>query len=61
MPKFVHEWENDGVVITFSWLGDVDVKPDRVYAFAFTSDREMLLVTDPEWRPAGWLPGGGIE
>ena len=61
MSIFVHEWEHDGVVITFSWLGDVDVKPDRVYAFAFTSDREMLLVTNPEWRPAGWLPGGGIE
>lgn len=35
--------------------------PDRVYAFAFTTDGEMPLVTDPKWAPAGWLPGGGIR
>jgi ADP-ribose pyrophosphatase YjhB (NUDIX family) len=61
MSNFVHEWEHDGAIITFSWLGDVDVRADRVYAFAFTSDRKMLLVTDPKWNPACWLPGGGIE
>jgi ADP-ribose pyrophosphatase YjhB (NUDIX family) len=61
MSIFVHEWEYEGEIITFSWLGDADVKPDRVYAFAFTSERKMLLVTDPKWAPACWLPGGGIE
>jgi ADP-ribose pyrophosphatase YjhB (NUDIX family) len=61
MPAFTHKWEHNGVVVTFSWLGDAQVKPDRAYAFAFTSDGKMLLVTDPQWAPAGWLPGGGIE
>ena len=61
MPDFVHKWEYEGEVITFTWLGDADVEPDRVYAFAFTQNGRMLLVTDPNWRPACWLPGGGIE
>jgi 8-oxo-dGTP pyrophosphatase MutT (NUDIX family) len=61
MSNFVHEWEHNGEIITFSWLGDSDVRPDRVYAIAFTPDRKILLVTDPNWAPACWLPGGGIE
>jgi 8-oxo-dGTP pyrophosphatase MutT (NUDIX family) len=61
LPEFVHTWEHKGTAVTFSWLGDIDVTPDRVYAIAFTPERKILLVTDPEWRPQGWLPGGGIE
>lgn len=61
MSNYVHKWEHNGAVITFSWLGDADIRPDRAYAFAFTSDHKMLLVTDPHWSPACWLPGGGIE
>ena len=61
MEELVHTWEHEGQVITFSWIGDADVVPDRVYAFAFTPRRQMLLVTDPAWAPACWLPGGGVE
>jgi len=61
LSEFVHEWKHNGVVTTFSWLGDVDVTPDRVYAVAFTPEYKVLLVTDSEWDPACWLPGGGIE
>ena len=61
MSEFVHKWKYDDGIITFSWLDNVNVKPNRVYAFAFTSERMMLLVTDPKWDPACWLPGGGIE
>lgn len=61
MNDRTHTWAHDGEVVTFSWLGDADVVPDRVYAFAFDEDGKMLLVTDPTWTPKGWLPGGGIE
>ena len=61
MQAFNHEWEHEGEIIAFSWLGNVDVRPDRVYALAFTPEGDMLLVTDEKWFPAGWLPGGGIE
>lgn len=61
MADLVHRWERDGESVTFQWLGQVDVSPDRVYAFAFTPDRKMLLVTDAKWAPAGWLPGGGVH
>jgi ADP-ribose pyrophosphatase YjhB (NUDIX family) len=61
LSKFVHKWEYNGAVVTFSWVGDVDVQPDRVYAIAFTPERKILLVTDPEYSPQCWLPGGGIE
>lgn len=61
MSEFVYVWEQDGSPIKFSWLGSIDVKPDRVYAIAFTPDSKILLVTDTKWRPACWLPGGGLE
>jgi ADP-ribose pyrophosphatase YjhB (NUDIX family) len=61
LPEFVHEWEHEGRTFVFSWLGDVDVRPDRVYALAFTPDNQMLLVSNSDWEPLGWLPGGGIE
>lgn len=59
--ELIHEWEHEGEVIKFSWLGDVDVEPDRAYAFAFTPEGEMLLVTDQRTAPGCWLPGGGVE
>lgn len=61
MTELEHTWEQDGESVTFHWLGEVDVPADRVYAFAFTSGGKMLLVTDPKWAPAGWLPGGGVH
>lgn len=61
MEELVHTWEHEGRVITFSWVGDADVVPNRVYAFAFTPKGQVLLVTDPAWSPMCWLPGGGIE
>lgn len=57
----VHTWTHEGETITFAWLGEVSVTPDRVYAFAFTRSGDGLLVTDRKWAPKGWLPGGGIE
>jgi len=57
----VHEWRRDDGVTVFTWLGDADVAPDRVYAFAFTAGGDLVLVSDAAWRPAGWLPGGGVE
>lgn len=61
MVEFVHEWVHEGGVITFTWLEDVDMEPDRVYALAFTPDQKMLMVTDAKWDPACWVPGGGVE
>jgi 8-oxo-dGTP pyrophosphatase MutT (NUDIX family) len=57
----VHEWRRDDRAITFSWIGEEDVKSSRVYAFAFSGDGKMLLVTDSSHAPKYWLPGGGIE
>ena len=59
--KYHHEWRHNGVVYTFSWLGNVEQPPHRVYALAFTAEGQMLLVTDENWSPACWLPGGGVE
>jgi ADP-ribose pyrophosphatase YjhB (NUDIX family) len=61
VPEFVHEWVEDGKTVTFSWLGDVDVAPDRVYALAFTPEGKMLMVTDARTDPGCWVPGGGVE
>jgi len=59
--RLVHEWRRDDGVTVFTWLGQVDVAPDRVYAFAFAEDGRMVLVCDERSKPAGWLPGGGVE
>lgn len=59
--ELTHTWTHEGEVITFTWLGDADVDPDRVYGLAFAEDERMLLVTNPAWAPKGWLPGGGVE
>lgn len=61
MTEYIHDWEHEGVIVTFTWLGDVEVHPDRVYAIAFTPEGKMLLVTDDKWKPKAWLPGGGVE
>jgi 8-oxo-dGTP pyrophosphatase MutT (NUDIX family) len=61
MVEPVHLWEQGGRTLKFTWLGDADVPPSRVYALAFTPERRMLLVTDASWEPSGWLPGGGVE
>ncbi len=59
--KYVHTWKHDDETVTFTWLGESDDVPNRVYAFAFTPDHELLLVTNEDWAPKCWLPGGGIE
>ncbi|MEZ4594427.1 MAG: NUDIX hydrolase [Chloroflexota bacterium] len=59
--KYINQWQHKGIVYRFSWLGNVPQPPDRVYALAFTAEGQMLLVTDENWTPACWLPGGGIE
>lgn len=60
MTNLVYEWEQDGLKITFRWLGDVDVHVEGVYALPFTSDGRILLVTNDDWKPKCWLPGGGV-
>lgn len=57
----VHTWHQDGRTITFSWLGYEEVVADRVYAFAFTRDGQILLVSDGVDGAQYWLPGGGVE
>lgn len=47
--------------VTFTWLGQVAVQPARVYALAFASGQEVLLVSGGPEDPYRWLPGGGIE
>ena len=59
--RLVHEWRRDDGVTVFTWLGEVEVAPDRVYAFALAEDGRMVLVSDEKSKPAGWLPGGGVE
>ncbi|MCI0399601.1 MAG: NUDIX hydrolase [Chloroflexi bacterium] len=61
LDEFVHRWNYQGRVIIFSWVGKVDVVPARVYALAFVSDSQMLLVSGGPDDPGRWLPGGGIE
>jgi len=56
-----HQWRNQGRTITFSWVGDSDVAPSRVYALAFTENGDMLLVGGSPGDPEFWLPGGGLE
>jgi len=58
--KFIHTWHFENRNITFSWLGNADVSTDRVYAFAFTPEGKILLVSDARGAEY-WLPGGGIE
>lgn len=57
----VNHWTSNGRTITFTWLGNVEVEPARVYALAFTPDGQMLLVSSGPDDHQYWLPGGGVE
>lgn len=61
VDEFVHTWDRGDQIITFTWLGDADVRPSRVYALAFVSGEQMLLVSGGAADPRRWLPGGGVE
>ena len=61
MDDFLHCWQHNGRTLTFTWVGNKDVRVTRVYALAFTSDGKMLLVGGGPGDPGYWLPGGGIE
>ena len=47
--------------VTMTWVGHTSAVPARVYALAFTSEHEILLVSGGLEDPFRWLPGGGIE
>ena len=51
----------NGKEVTFTWVGKIQEAPARVYALAFASKDEMLLVSAGPEDPYRWLPGGGIE
>lgn len=59
--SLIHHWTFNGRTITFTWLGNVEVEPRRVYALAFTPDSKLLLVSGGPNDPEYWLPGGGVE
>ena len=61
MNRLTHCRRYEGRTITFSWVGEADVNPSRVYALALTADHRLLLVSDGLVDPEFWLPGGGIE
>jgi ADP-ribose pyrophosphatase YjhB (NUDIX family) len=61
MTQYVHPLAIEGRVVTLSWVGRLKVEPARVYAMAFVSKDEMLLVSGGPKDPHRWLPGGGIE
>jgi ADP-ribose pyrophosphatase YjhB (NUDIX family) len=42
-------------------VGQTNAEPARVYALAFTSMNELLLVSGGHDDPHRWLPGGGVE
>ena len=59
--KYIHHLKLDGKDVTLTWVGRTCAVPARVYALAFTSPREMLLVSGGPGDPDRWLPGGGVE
>ena len=61
MGELEHQWHHRGRTITFTWVGETDIAPARVYALAFTPDHKVLLVGGGPGDPGFWLPGGGIE
>jgi len=61
MVEYIHRLELQGKAITLTWVGQTSADPARVYALAFMSTHEMLLVSGGPDDPDRWLPGGGIE
>jgi ADP-ribose pyrophosphatase YjhB (NUDIX family) len=59
--EFLHQIIENGRAYTLSWVGQAVVIPSRVYAIAFISPAEMLLVSGGPGDPGWYLPGGGIE
>ena len=59
--EYIHRLILNGRQVTMTWIGQVPVEPARVYALAFTSNHEILLVSGGPQDPYRWLPGGGIE
>lgn len=59
--SLVNHWTFNGRTITFTWLGNVEVEPARVYALAFTPAGKLLLVSSGPDDHQYWLPGGGVE
>ena len=61
MGKFLHRITENGRVYALSWVGEAMFAPSRVYAIAFISPAEMLLVSGGSDDPNRYVPGGGIE
>jgi len=61
MVEHIHRLDLQGKAVTLTWVGPTRTDPARVYALAFTSTHEMLLVSGGPEEPDRWLLGGGIE
>jgi ADP-ribose pyrophosphatase YjhB (NUDIX family) len=59
--EYKHKINLQGREVTITWVDQITVDPARVYALAFTSEHEILLVSGGPDDPYRWLPGGGIE
>ena len=59
--SYVHHLQLGGVDATLTWIGHSRIEPARVYALAFVSPDEILLVSGGPGDPDRWLPGGGVE
>lgn len=59
--EYTHRLNLRGREVTLTWVGQIASEPARVYALAFTSQHEILLVSGGSDDPYRWLPGGGIE
>ena len=59
--EYIRKVNLQGRDVTMTWVGHTSADPARVYALAFTSEHEILLVSGGPGDPYRWLPGGGIE
>jgi ADP-ribose pyrophosphatase YjhB (NUDIX family) len=59
--EYIHKINLLGRDVTMTWVGQTAADPARVYALAFTSEHDILLVSGGVDDPYRWLPGGGIE
>ena len=59
--EYRHKINLQGREVTMTWVGHIAVNPARVYALAFTSEHEILLVSGGPDDPCRWLPGGGRD